>query len=101
VQIELLPGAITEAEEFLADHAAPRKRLRRVASLVEGFETPYGMELLASVHWVTTHGDSASVGPDSAIQRVHGWNDRKRKMFRSDHIRIAWERLCDEGWLPS
>jgi hypothetical protein len=27
----------------------------RLSRLIEGFETPYGMELPASVHWVARH----------------------------------------------
>ena len=26
-----------------------------VADLIAGFETPYGMELLATVHWIADH----------------------------------------------
>jgi len=51
-EIELLPGAVDEASAFLADKRDSLTRLEQVADLIEGFETPYGMELLATVHWV-------------------------------------------------
>lgn len=64
---------------------------------MEGFETPYGMELLASVHWVATHKDAKT--PEDATQVVRDWTARKGDLFGEDHIRVTWERLEDEGWL--
>ena len=52
VEIELLPGAAEAANAFLADHGDEHRRLERVSRLIEGFETPYGLELLSSVHWL-------------------------------------------------
>ena len=100
VEVELLPGATDVADQFLAQDEISRGRLQRVASLIEGFETPYGMELLASTHWVSAHGIPPSVNPEEAITALHCWNDRKRKMFKPEHIQIAWNRLREQGWLP-
>ncbi|MGE5482576.1 MAG: macro domain-containing protein, partial [Bacteroidota bacterium] len=44
--LRLVPGAVRDAETFLKTHGGTRERLERVARLVEGFETPYGLELL-------------------------------------------------------
>jgi O-acetyl-ADP-ribose deacetylase (regulator of RNase III) len=103
VEIELMPGAIDEAEAFLEDdkYKASKRRLERVAAAIEGFETPYGMELLSSVHWVAVRRDQPAIDEESAIHEVHSWNNRKKEMFRADHIRIAWNRLKEEGWLNS
>jgi O-acetyl-ADP-ribose deacetylase (regulator of RNase III) len=98
-EIDLLPGAVEEASAYLADRQESRTRLQRVSDLIEGFETPYGMELLSSVHWVATHSSPPTTDVESAIKAVHDWNDRKRRMFRPEHIRIAWDRLKNEGWL--
>jgi O-acetyl-ADP-ribose deacetylase (regulator of RNase III) len=99
VEIDLLPEAVEEGDTFLRDKDASLERLDRVAQVISGFETPYGMELLASVHWLARHGDPAASSADQAVSQVHAWNDRKRQMFHEDHIRIAWQRLQDEGWL--
>jgi len=99
VEIEMLDGAVEEADAFLAAYEASKDRLQKVARVIEGFETPYGMELLSSVHWVAVYGDPAAYDVDSAVRHVHLWNERKRKMFRPDHIRIAWNRLKEEGWI--
>jgi O-acetyl-ADP-ribose deacetylase (regulator of RNase III) len=99
VQIELLPGAVDEADDFLRDKQPSLKRLDRVVNLISGFETPYGMELLSSVHWVAKRAVHVATDSDQAIDQIQSWNDRKRRMFRPDHIRVAWERLESHGWL--
>ncbi len=100
-EITLQPGAVQEAEQFLAEHAdtsqSSLERLERVAHLVEGFESPYGMELLATVHWVATH-DSAKTTED-VVAGVHQWNVRKRKLMSRDHIVLAHERLAQQSWV--
>lgn len=101
VEIELLPQADEEASRLLTERSDSVARLERVAAVIEGFETPYGMELLASVHWVSVHSMPPAANADEAARAVHAWNDRKRVMFRPDHIRVAWERLHALGWLPA
>lgn len=99
VEIELLPGASEAADAFLTKHSDSRRRLERLSALIEGFETPYGMELLASVHWVAKHSAATATRADDAVRLVGEWNDRKRKMLKPEHIRLAWARLVDEGWV--
>jgi O-acetyl-ADP-ribose deacetylase (regulator of RNase III) len=53
-QIELMQAAVAAAQTFLDHHPATAKRFDRVVDLVEGFETSFGIELLATVHWVAT-----------------------------------------------
>lgn len=95
-QIELQAGAIEEAEGFLRDCPDTLARLESVEKVIEGFETPFGMELLSTVHWVAVHEGAETI--DDAIQKTYLWNSRKR-MFREKHIQIAWEILNRKGWL--
>ena len=98
-EIELLPGAVEAADDFLTDHRESVSRLTRVAELIQGFETPYGMELLSTVHWVCTHSSPNATTANAAIQFVRDWNERKREMFRPEHIRVAYERLRELSWI--
>lgn len=99
IEITLLPGAVQEADGFLAGHEKSKARLQHVADVIEGFETPYGMELLSSVHWVVKQDDPRATDEDSAIAAVQEWNERKRGMFKPEHIRIAHRQLQKQGWL--
>jgi len=99
-QLRLLPDASKEARKFLEGSPDVEDRLRRVADLIEGLETPYGMELLASVHWVACHEDHrAAEDPSVAVDGVQAWSKRKRERFLPPHIRTAWDRLHGQGWL--
>jgi O-acetyl-ADP-ribose deacetylase (regulator of RNase III) len=100
VEIALLPDADKAADRFLQKDPLAAKHLERVADLVDGFETPYGMELLASVHWAAIHDGEAS-DAESAVTAMARWSDRKKHLFKPMHIRSAWERLQAEGWLAA
>ena len=99
VELELLNDAIGEATTYLANNTQSTERLTRVAEVIEGFETPYGLELLSSVHWVATHGEVRAQDEESAIAGIHSWNERKRAMFKPNHIRMAWRRLQEQHWI--
>lgn len=98
VEITLLPDADIAADRFLRKDPSAAGHLERVADLVDGFETPYGMELLASVHWAAVHEGEVS-DAETAVVAMARWNDRKRRLFKPTHIGLAWERLRAEGWV--
>ena len=95
-QLALVPGAIEDANAFLSQHPETRHRLDRVSELVEGFESSFGLELPATVHWVSAEYPSAA--EDEIIHYIYGWNPRKRQ-FSGRQIRLALSRLAEEGWL--
>ena len=101
-EIEPTEDALAEAEAFIANKAIRRSQpvLRRVGQLIDGYQSSYGMELLASVHWVAAHEPGVR-SVDEAITAVHGWNDRKKLLMQPDHVKFAWHRLAEEGWLSS
>jgi len=96
--IQLLPEAVEQAESFLADHAPIHQRYDRVARLIAGFESSFGMELLATVHWVAVREGAKEFG--EALAKTHAWNTRKR-MFSDEHVHIALEALQEGGWLAN
>ncbi len=95
--LSVMPGALEAADAFLGASPGVQERFARVAELVEGFETPFGMELLATVHWVATREGVKS--PEAATLAVHAWNTRKQQ-FSARQIRLAWNVLVSKGWLP-
>jgi hypothetical protein len=54
---------------------------------------------LLQADWAATRGSDVRTA-DDAIRAVHGWNERKRRMFSPAHIRVAWDQLADAAWLP-
>lgn len=99
VEILLKDGAVREAEQFLKNYPETHSRFEKVANVIEGFETPYGMELLSSVHWVAQERPEAAADPEAAIRAVHAWSSRKKQLMKPNHIKIAWSRLKEKGWI--
>jgi O-acetyl-ADP-ribose deacetylase (regulator of RNase III) len=94
--LELVPGAHGDALRYLESDEQTKARLNRVSDLVGGFETPFGLELLATVHWIAKHeGISTS---KEVTAKVRAWNDRKKR-FSQPQITIALRTLKKKGWL--
>ncbi len=64
-----------------------------VIGQVEGFEGPYGLELLASTHWVVRHENAINDAPE----KVRGWTRRKGRIFTDAHVKAAIKHLQDVG----
>ncbi len=97
--IKLLPGVSDQADRILDRYPDTVARIERVVRLSEGFESAYGMELLASVHWVAAHENAeAAADPGIAAELVGAWNARKHRMMGPDHVAKAWSHLREERW---
>ncbi|MCB0188750.1 MAG: hypothetical protein KDE31_30985, partial [Caldilineaceae bacterium] len=95
-QLELVPGALEETSAFLHDRNHTLARLAKVSALVEGFESPFGLELLATVHWIATREPVQS--KDDVIMQTYAWNERKRQFSRRQ-IGLAMEVLSNKDWM--
>ena len=80
----LVPGAVDDADTYLAAHPDTRAHFERVAELVEGFETPFGLELLSTVHWLATREDAGT--EEAIVAGAYAWSDRK-KQFSERQLR--------------
>lgn len=97
--LELVPGAIDNANAFLASHEGTRARLHKVLELVEGFESSYGLELLATVHWVVDQEHHHDF--NGMMRQVRSWGGRTKLQFTQRQLRMAVDRLLQGGWIRS
>jgi hypothetical protein len=95
-ELSLVPGAENDAEAFLEKHPDTRARFDRVADLVEGFETPFGLELLSTVHWVAKGAKPSQ--PGTVVEGVYAWGERK-KQFTPRQIELALDVLTSKSWV--
>lgn len=95
----VLPDAAEEAQSFLPDDPDTKDRIQSVLALTDGFESAYGLELLATVHWTASH-DAAATDEELA-KSFWDRSPRKARMFTERHVRIALDALRDQGWLAS
>lgn len=101
--ITLIADAAAEANRWLEEHPDQTpERIAAVMDLVGGFASAYGLELLATVHWVLTHevtGDRFD--PASMTEHVASWSERKGRLFTDVHVQRAAERLQQSDWVSS
>ncbi len=90
-EIELLPGAVDEAEAYIGTDPDALSRLEAVSRLIDGYETPYGMELLTSVHWINRR--EGIVDSQDVMARIQNWSKRKGQMFKAAHIEVVLTHL--------
>ena len=95
-QVTLMPSAAEQASEFLKCSPETSARFDRVADLVEGFESPFGLELLSTVHWVMKHNTASSV--DDVVRQTYAWSERKQQ-FSPRQISLAVNVLTKKGWV--
>jgi hypothetical protein len=96
--LQLVPGAVPTARVSLEALPEYRARCEKVVHLVEGFESPFGLELLATAHWIVTRDHP--VGDGDLIEHVYAWAKRKRQ-FSARQIRLARRVLAERGWMAS
>ncbi len=79
-----------------------RPGLEMTARLIDGFESPLGMELLATTDWLLLNGSAASV--DGIRRGLGAWpggvaaGQRKSRLFDERLIALALHRLCSPAW---
>lgn len=94
--INLLPNATDEANLLIKTDLQLLDKINKVSNLVDGFETSFGLELLATVHWVADKEKKVIL--DEVIEAVYSWNEKKRK-FSTRQIEIAYNRLKSQAWI--
>jgi O-acetyl-ADP-ribose deacetylase (regulator of RNase III) len=73
--------------------------LEATTELIDGFESPLGMELLATIDWLT-HKDGVAADRDSIKIALRSWTggkqsgERKLKLFEDRLVDLALERLA-------
>ncbi len=100
IGIRLLEGATQSADRLLRERPETRRAIDEVLRLIEGFQDPYGLELLSTTHWVMRERPEIAADPGAVVRAVHEWSERKSRI-RPEHIHAAWERLREGSALAS
>jgi O-acetyl-ADP-ribose deacetylase (regulator of RNase III) len=100
VPINPVPESADAANDLLNRHEDDLERLASLLRLVEGFETPYNLELLATVHFASGHSPRTA-DPQALAERVASWSLRKARLFTPKHVALAAQRLAEMRMLPA
>lgn len=95
-QLKLIPKAVEDAKNYLINKKNTNENFVKVAKLVDGFETPFGLELLSTVHWIVKNENASNL--EEVISKIYNWNERK-KQFSRKQIQIALDTLVKNDWL--
>ena len=83
-----------------------RPALEKTSELIDGFESPLGMELLATVDWLVNE-TAAEPSVSVVRKRLASWpggktaGERKRRLFEDRTIEIALSSLADAELIPA
>ena len=95
-QLKLIPKAVEDAKNYLINKKNTNENFVKVAKLVDGFETPFGLELLSTVHWIVKNENASNL--EEVISKIYNWNERK-KQFSEKQIKIALDVLIKNNWI--
>lgn len=97
-QIKLIKSSIGEANSFLENDREARSCLTMVESLIDGYETPLSMEVLATVHWVVKHENYEPTNFDGIKSYIQQWNEHKAS-WKDSYLKKALIRLESCQWV--
>ena len=95
-ELELVPEAIEDAADCLEASPETKAHCQKVADLVDGFESPFGLELLSTTHWVASREIPEDF--DDLVAKAYAWNSSKEQ-FSERQFRIAVEWLQTNEWI--
>lgn len=98
--LRLVATAAVAARQALARRPDVLARAERVARFIEGFESPYDLELLETVHRLARELPDVAASPERAVTEILTRFGPTRRYLQPHHVRNAWQCLHEHGWLP-
>ncbi len=96
--MDLTPITPTPQGTALADELIQNKYpdldesvINPTLNMIYGFENPFGLELLSTVHWVAANNPSVSV--EELTTKLRSWSERKSLTFSDYQINVAYSHL--------
>lgn len=91
--LELVPDKKPEVEEYVEKRLTndQRANLKKLSDVIDGFQTTYGLELLATVDFIRRKYKADT--SEEISQQLEQWSDRKAELFPAQHVKIANDHL--------
>lgn len=97
-KVVVTQATFAASHEFLKGEGIDVSPLvEKLSLLIDGYESPYGMELLSSVHFLSVT-EKITTQPEMS-EALEAWNDHKRESFPRSAVTAALERLKEDGYL--
>lgn len=91
--IYLNKARLKDIKAFIEKNCTDKEiaRIETVEQIINGFESPFGLELLATVDWIISNNGART--PEKIKQAIYAWSKKKSERFKTEHINIALEHL--------
>lgn len=85
---------LSEIKDFINRHCSSeeKERLEILSSIIEGYESPFGLELLATVDWIIRENKKI-LSIETIRNKILVWSKRKAEIFNEELIGIAYQQL--------
>lgn len=92
--LQLVEDNLPEVEHIIDSELTQEEkgRLDRLTKLIEGFESPFGLELLATIHWAA-HDIGHAVTLEAVMSYIHQWSPRKKELMKKPQVEVGYQRL--------
>jgi len=98
-EAHVTPAGFAAAEDYLKNDEKSEAVIDNLTKLVDGFETPYGLELLSTVHKLATTSGVGNNDIKFIASEMVALEKNKRNVFPEDEIRVAFHRLKEDNLL--
>lgn len=84
-----------EVANFLVENTneAEKKRLETLKALIDGFQSPAGLELLASLDFLIKEQQTFDI--QQLTENLRNWSPRKKRLFTDFQINVAYQQLLE------
>ena len=95
-KVNLLTDRLPEVKQELHKLTPEQEaRCKTVESFMEGFETPFSLELLATVDWILQQ--QPSLNPAEVHAEIGKWTKRKAELIKPHHVAVAYRHLMEHA----
>lgn len=92
--IKINQSKIDEINKFSNENLSDeqKERLSKTLEFVHGFETPFGLELLGTIDFISVE-EKKTLTSDEILNSLQNWTNRKQNLFKKHYVVIAQDRL--------
>ncbi|MBL7139258.1 MAG: macro domain-containing protein [Bacteroidales bacterium] len=95
--IKINPDEVVAIKEYIVKELSDpeKERLKKIVNFIQGFQTPYALELLSTTDVVILQKGSFDISEIS--KGIKTWSARKKNLFPEKHLEIAIGHLQKEA----
>ncbi|MEI6091043.1 MAG: macro domain-containing protein [bacterium] len=92
--IEIIESKIPEINtQYKKLKPEQMQRSELLKKFIIGFETPFSLEILATVDWILR--EKPDLTPEGIHSEISNWTKRKSELIKLHHVNVAYKHLVD------